>query len=197
MSLLDTNLISLILFTPAIGALLLVFLPSEPKSLHRWAALVISLIPLALSLIMWAQFLPDVEGFQFTEQYVWYEAINSSYFVGVDGLSLTMVLLTTILTPLAILASFSITDRVKPYMILFLLLETGMLGVFVALDLLIFFVFYEVSLVPMYFLINQWGSDYGERKIWGGLRSKHAPMPPSSSWSIRWRLPWGCCWRSS
>lgn len=172
MSLLDTNLISLILFTPAIGALLLVFLPSEPKSLHRWAALVISLIPLALSLIMWAQFLPDVEGFQFTEQYVWYEAINSSYFVGVDGLSLTMVLLTTILTPLAILASFSITDRVKPYMILFLLLETGMLGVFVALDLLIFFVFYEVSLVPMYFLINQWGSDYGERKIWGGVKVK-------------------------
>lgn len=170
MSLLNTNLISLILFTPAIGALLMVFLPREPKNLHRWTALVISLIPLGLSLLLWAQFLPDMEGFQFQEQYIWYEAINSTYHVGVDGLSLTMVLLTTILTPLAILASFSIKDRVKPYMILFLLLETGMLGVFVALDLLIFFVFYEVSLVPMYFLINQWGSDYGERTIWGGIK---------------------------
>ncbi len=78
--------------------------------------------------------------------------------LGVDGLSLTMVLLTTLLTPLAILASFSINDRLKPYMMLFLFLETGMLGVFMALDLLIFFVFWEVGLVPMYFLINQWGS---------------------------------------
>ena len=90
--------------------------------------------------------------------YVWYEAIGSSLHLGVDGLSLTMVLLTTLLTPLAILASFSITDRVKPYMMLFLFLETGMLGVFMALDLLIFFVFWEIGLVPMYFLINQWGS---------------------------------------
>ena len=90
--------------------------------------------------------------------YVWYEAIGSSLHLGVDGLSLTMVLLTTLLTPLAILASFSINDRVKPYMMLFLFLETGMLGVFMALDLLIFFVFWEVGLVPMYFLINQWGS---------------------------------------
>ena len=74
-----------------------------------------------------------------------------------DGLSLTMVLLTTLLTPLALLASFSITDRVKAYMMLFLLLETGMLGVFMSLDLLLFFVFWEIGLVPMYFLINQWG----------------------------------------
>jgi NADH-quinone oxidoreductase subunit M len=77
---------------------------------------------------------------------------------GVDGLSLTMVLLTTLLTPLAIIASFSITDRVKAYMMLFLFLESGMLGVFMSLDLLLFFVFWEVGLVPMYFLINQWGS---------------------------------------
>ncbi|HRQ32405.1 MAG TPA: proton-conducting transporter membrane subunit, partial [Anaerolineales bacterium] len=78
--------------------------------------------------------------------------------LGVDGLSLTMVLLTTLLTPLAILASFNISERVKAYMILFLFLETGMLGVFLSLDLLVFFVFWEVGLIPMYFLINQWGS---------------------------------------
>jgi NADH-quinone oxidoreductase subunit M len=81
-----------------------------------------------------------------------------------------MLLLTTLLTPLALLASFSITDRVKAYMCLFLLLETGMLGVFVAVDLLIFFVFWEIGLVPMYFLINQWGSEKGEREIWKGVK---------------------------
>ena len=81
-----------------------------------------------------------------------------------------MVLLTTLLTPLAILASFSIHDRVKAYMVLFLFLETGMLGVFLSLDLLLFFVFWEIGLVPMYFLINQWGSEKGERQIWGGRK---------------------------
>ncbi|MFN2196653.1 MAG: NuoM family protein [Anaerolineales bacterium] len=172
MDLINNYLLTLILFTPAIGALLMVFLPREPKSLHRWFALVVSLIPLGLSLYMWTQFDRSATGFQFQENYVWYQAINSSYHLGVDGLSLTMVLLTTILMPIAILASFSIVDRVKSYMILFLLLETGMMGVFVSLDLLIFFVFYEVSLVPMYFLINQWGSDYGERTIWGGIKVK-------------------------
>jgi hypothetical protein len=81
-----------------------------------------------------------------------------------------MVVLTTLLTPLALLASFSITDRVKAYMILFLLLETGMLGVFMSIDLLVFFVFWEIGLVPMYFLINQWGSEKGERELWKGVK---------------------------
>jgi NADH-quinone oxidoreductase subunit M len=80
-----------------------------------------------------------------------------AYHVGMDGISLVMVLLTTLLTPLVILASFKVEERVKAYMILFLLLETGMLGVFLSLDLLLFFVFWEVGLVPMYFLISQWG----------------------------------------
>ena len=109
-------------------------------------------------MIVWFRFDANQAGYQFEESYIWYQAIGSSFHLGVDGLSLTMVLLTTLLTPLAILASFSITDRVKPYMMLFLILETGMLGVFMALDLLIFFVFWEAGLVPMYFLINQWGS---------------------------------------
>lgn len=170
MDFINNNLLTLILFTPAIGALLMVFLPREPRGLHRWTAFIISLIPFALSLYLWTQFDRSGVGFQFEEHYVWYEAINSSYHLGVDGLSLTMVLLTTLLTPLAILASFSIKDRVKAYMILFLFLETGMLGVFLSLDLLVFFVFYEIGLVPMFFLINQWGSEYGERTIWGGIK---------------------------
>jgi len=153
----NTHLLSLILFTPAIAALIMLFLPSN-NQLQRWFAFSASLIPFIMTLVLWNSFDLNATGFQFEEKYVWYEAIHSSFHLGVDGISLSMVLLTTFLTPLAILASFSVTDRVKPYMMLFLFLETGMLGVFMALDLLIFFVFWEIGLVPMYFLINQWGS---------------------------------------
>ena len=158
MNFIDTHLLSLILFVPAIAAVIMLFLPKNENKLFRWFAFGASLIPFALSLYAWFNFKSAQPGFQFEESYVWYEAIGSSLHLGMDGLSLTMVLLTTLLTPLAILASFSIDDRVKGYMMLFLFLETGMLGVFMALDLLIFFVFWEVGLVPMYFLINQWGS---------------------------------------
>ncbi|MBI2331129.1 MAG: hypothetical protein HYU84_02975, partial [Chloroflexi bacterium] len=128
MDFLNTHLLSLILFTPAIAALVMLFLPNEDR-LHRWFAFGVSLIPFALTLVLWNNFDPNATGFQFEEKYTWYEAIHSSFHVGVDGISLTMVLLTTLLTPLAILASFSVSDRVKPYMMLFLFLETGMLGV--------------------------------------------------------------------
>src|ERR1051325_2963046 len=158
MNFIDAHLLSLILFVPALAAVVILFLPSGENKLFRWFAFGASLIPLILSLMVWFRFDSGKAGFQFEESYVWYQAIGSSLHLGVDGLSLTMVLLTTLLTPLALLASFSINDKVKAYMMLFLFLETGMLGVFMALDLLIFFVFWEVGLVPMYFLINQWGS---------------------------------------
>ncbi len=168
MDFLNTHLLSLILFLPTISALVIFFLPSGETKLLRWFAFSASLIPFVLTLVLWSRFDPNKTGFQFQEQYMWYEAIHSTLHLGVDGISLTMVLLTTLLTPLAILASFSVTDRVKPYMMLFLFLEMGMLGVFMALDLLIFFVFWEIGLVPMYFLINQWGSankDYASLKF--------------------------------
>jgi NADH-quinone oxidoreductase subunit M len=174
MDLIANNLLTLILFTPLLVAAILVLAPREEVNLVRWIALIGSLFPLGLTMLAWAAFEPTRAGFQFVEHYPWYEAIGSSYHLGVDGLSLTMVLLTTLLTPLCILASFSITDRVKPYMILFLMLETGMLGVFLTLDLLLFFVFWEIGLVPMYFLINQWGSEKGERVIWGRTVSARA-----------------------
>ncbi len=158
MDFLNTHLLSGILFIPALSALVMLFLPARKPGLLRWFTLAASLIPFVLSVIAWSRFNADATGFQFQEQYEWYAAIGSSLHLGIDGLSLTMVLLTTLLTPLAVLASFSVTDRVKPYMMLFLFLETGMLGVFMALDLLLFFVFWEIGLVPMYFLINQWGS---------------------------------------
>ncbi len=167
-----SHLLTLILFLPTVAAAVLLFLPRDEENLIRWTAFIASLFPLALSLLLWSRFDAGVPGFQFEEQAVWYEALHSSYHLGVDGISLTMVLLTTLLTPLAILASFSVKDRVKAYMILFLLLETGMLGVFLALDLLLFFVFWEIGLVPMFFLINQWGSEKGERELWGGIKVK-------------------------
>jgi NADH-quinone oxidoreductase subunit M len=161
----DTYLLALILFSPVFVAFALLWMPKDEKNLLRYTALLGSLIPLGLAIALWFQFDKVQAGFQFQVQVAWYEALNSTFHLGVDGLSLTMVLLTTLLTPIAILASFSITDRIKPYMILFLMLETGMLGVFLALDLLLFFVFWEIGLVPMYFLINQWGSEKGEREI--------------------------------
>jgi NADH-quinone oxidoreductase subunit M len=170
MEFISNHILTLILFTPVLSAVVLFLLPEDQKSLLRWTALVLSLIPLALSLALWFGFNRSQPGFQFQEQLNWYPAINSSYHLGVDGISLTMVLLTTFLTPVAILASFNIKDRVKSYMILFFLVQLGELGVFLALDLLLFFVFWEFSLVPMYFLIDQWGSEKGEREIWGGRR---------------------------
>lgn len=169
------NLLSLILFIPAVAALVILFLPRENKTLIRRFALAASLIPLGLTLFAWFGFEDapaNAAGFKFVENYAWYEAINSSFHIGVDGLSITMLLLTTLLTPLAILASFNVEDRISAYMGLFLFLETGMLGVFMSLDLLIFFVFWEIGLVPMYFLINQWGSEKGERELWNGMKVK-------------------------
>ena len=161
------NLLSLILFLPVLSALILMFIASDQDKLIRWTALVLSLIPLVLSIYLWVEFDPNQPGFQFEEYHIWYSPINAGYHVGVDGISLTMVVLTTLLIPLCILASFTIKDRIKAYLILFFLLEMGMLGVFMSLDLLIFFVFWEFGLVPMYFLINQWGSEKGTRKVFG------------------------------
>src|SRR3990172_2630124 len=158
MSILDAHLLTWILFTPAVGAVLILLLPADRPRLLRWAAFGVSLVPLVLSLYLWSAYKPGLPGYQFVEQHDWYVNISSSYHVGVDGISVPLVLLTTLLTPLALLISWSIGERVRAYMVLFLLLETGMLGVFLALDLLLFFVFWEVGLVPMYFLINQWGS---------------------------------------
>lgn len=169
------NILSLILFLPLAGAILVAILPGKNKQLVRWTALLVSLVPFILTLVLWTEFggaEANADGYKFVVNVSWYEAINSSFHIGVDGLSLTMVLLTTLLTPLSILASFSIEDRVKGFMALFLGLEMGMLGVFMSLDLLLFFVFWEIGLVPMYFLINQWGSPSGERELWNGMKMK-------------------------
>src|SRR5439155_1679269 len=112
------------------------------------------------------RFQPKVEGFQFVHRAPWFEAFNIEYFVGTDGISITMVVLTALLCFLCMIASFGIEKGVKGYYALFLLLETGMLGVFCALDFFLFFVFWEVMLLPMYFLIG----------IWGGPRREYAAI---------------------
>jgi NADH-quinone oxidoreductase subunit M len=155
---LSTHVLSIILLSPVAGAALVMILPASRVPAIRWTAFLVTLVPLGFSIWLWTAYDAGVPGYQFVEQTAWYSAIGSSYHLGVDGISVPMVLLTTLLTPLALLISWSIDERVRGYMALFLMLETGMLGVFLSLDLLLFFVFWEIGLVPMYFLINQWGS---------------------------------------
>jgi NADH-quinone oxidoreductase subunit M len=168
MGFIEDHLLSLILFTPMVGAALLFLVPRERPQWLRWGTFAISLVPFTLSIWLWIAYDPSLAGYQFVEQTTWYEVVRSSYHLGVDGISVPMVVLTTLLTPLAVLISWSIEENIRSYMALFLFLETGMLGVFMSLDLLLFFVFWEIGLVPMYFLINQWGSgnrDYASFKF--------------------------------
>ncbi len=167
MDLVDNNLLSLIVFFPALAALIILLMPEDEKTLIRRLAFALSLIPLALTLIAWFNF-EGGAGFQFEVQKEWFPAIGASYHLGLDGISLSMFLLTTLLTPLSILASFRIEERVRWYMVLFLVMETAMLGLFSSLDLIIFFIFWEFGLVPMYFLIKLWGGkdrDYASFKF--------------------------------
>lgn len=167
MDFLQNNLLSVTVFSPLIAALVIFILPDDEKNLIRRLSFVFSLIPLALGLYLWLNYDRTSPGIQFEEQVAWFASIGATYHVGVDGISLAMILLTVILTPLAILASFDIDERVKMYMSLFLLLETGMLGLFAALDLMIFFIFWEIGLVPMYFLIRLWG---GKDRVYASFK---------------------------
>ncbi len=155
----DFPILSLINLSPLLGGFVFLFLPSHRKRLLRSSAFLISLVPFFLSLLLLSRFNASEAALQFVEKFYWIPTIGVDYFLAVDGLSLTMVLLTTLLVPLALLASFSIEKDVKTYLFLFLLLETGTLGVFLALNFFHFFLFWEVSLIPMFFLIKLWGSE--------------------------------------
>ncbi len=147
---------------PLLGAVVVFALPREKAQLARWLALGISLVVLVMAIVVFVNVASEPPGpdeWAYEYQVEWFPQLNASWHVGVDGLSATMVLLTGLLVPLAILISFEVNDRVPQHMALFLFLETGMLGVFVALDMMIFFLFWELGLVPMYFLIFLWGGD--------------------------------------
>ena len=163
----DDYLLSLILFTPLLAGLFIFLIPKDRGSVIRWFVLLASLIPLALAIYMFNAYNPAQPGFQFQVQVDWYPSIGASFHLGVDGISVVMVLLATLLTPIAILISWNVKDRLRTYLALFLMLESGMLGVFLTLDLMMFFLFWELGLVPMYFLINQWGNEKDTRTVRG------------------------------
>ncbi len=157
MDFIQDNLLNLVIFFPLLAAGLVFLMPGDAKRTIRWLSFILSLVPLALVLVMWFSYDRYDAGLQFVAQANWFPTIGASYHVGIDGITLTLFLLTTILTPLSILASFNIEENPRIFMALFLLMETAMLGLFASLDLLLFFVFWEFGLVPMYFLIKIWG----------------------------------------
>lgn len=148
--------LSVLIFAPALGALLVASLP-ENKVLARWLSLAISVAIGALAVTVFFAYDRTDPNMQFVSQVEWFDLLGASWHVGIDGISAAMVLLTGLLIPLSILISWEIEDRVNMHLALLLFFETGLMGVFVAQDLMIFFLFYELSLVPIYFLIDQWG----------------------------------------
>jgi NADH-quinone oxidoreductase subunit M len=162
------DLLSLLIFTPLIGAVVLLFVPARRVDAIRYVALATSGIALLFSLLVALAFDNGRVGFQLMQEADWIGFFGIQYKVGVDGISLVLVLLTTLLTAVSILASFGpIQTRVKEYMISFLVLEVGMLGVFLALDTFLFYVFWEVVLVPMYLIIGIWG---GANRIYATIK---------------------------
>lgn len=160
----------LVTFFPLVGVLVIVFLKTQQKTAVRWTALITSVITFGLALWVLAQFKTGEPGMQMELRVPWLrlDGLSIELYMGVDGLSILMVLLTALLTPIAILSTWTaVQDRVKGFMIFFLLLEVGMTGVFLALDLVLFYVFWEFTLIPMYFLIGIWG---GERRIYAAVK---------------------------
>jgi NADH-quinone oxidoreductase subunit M len=151
--------LSLILFTPLAGALLLLLVNKRNEDAIRWIANLVALVGFLISVPLWFWYDPANAEFQFVERAAWIPSIGAEYFLGVDGFSMLLILLTTMMGSIAVLSSWTaITERVKEYYIFLLVLQTGMLGAFMSLDFLLFFLFWEVMLVPMYFLIGIWGS---------------------------------------
>lgn len=160
-------MLTLITFLPLIGGIIVLLMPKQRIKEIQWISAIFSFIPLVLGFKLIFGFNTAIPDMQFVEKASWIPAFNINYSLGVDGLSVSMVFLTTLLSFLSVIASFNIDKRVKEYFFFFLLLETGMLGVFVALDFFLFYVFWEITLVPMYFLIGIWG---GPRKEYAAIK---------------------------
>jgi NADH-quinone oxidoreductase subunit M len=166
----NTHILTVVLFTPLVGALLLLFVPRDSENAHRVIGNLFAFLGLIVSLpLMWRFSLdPGAPRYQFFENHDWIPSIGAHYTLGIDGISLCLVILTTLLGMISILSSWSaIKIRRKEYYILFLLLQVGMLGVFMSLDFFLFYMFWEVMLVPMYFLIGVWGSD---RRLYAAIK---------------------------
>ncbi|HIJ86175.1 MAG TPA: NADH-quinone oxidoreductase subunit M [Desulfuromonadales bacterium] len=164
-----SNVLSLTTFLPILGVLLLLFIPKDSKGVLRNVTLAVTVVTFLVSLIMLAGFQTNAE-FQFVENVPWIAAgpFIMRYNIGIDGISIWLVILTTFIMPIAVLSTFTaVEEKVKEYMICLLLLETGMLGAFISLDLFLFYIFWEVMLIPMYFMIGIWG---GKNKIYAAVK---------------------------
>ena len=166
----DIPILSLTIFLPLLGALVILLIKEDETTSNniKWAALWTSIGTFVLSCLIWFQFDHSTSQYQLVEKYKWFNDFNFYYHVGVDGISLFMILLSTFLTPFCILASWeNIKKRIKEYMIAFLFLETVMIGMFCSIDILIFYVFFEAVLIPMFLIIGIWG---GERRIYASFK---------------------------
>jgi len=161
-------ILSTLIFFPAFGALVLGLIPAGKKEVLRMTAFGFAMVNLFISLVPLLAFDTTTYKMQFVEMASWIPGAGVSYFLGMDGIGLTLVLLTTFLSAIAVLCSWSaVTERVKEYMIYMPILETGMIGVFVSMDMILFFLFWEIGLRPMYFLIGVWG---GPRKLYANIK---------------------------
>ncbi len=161
-------ILSLVTFVPAVGAVLILLLPRGWAAAAKGVALGVSVLTFVVSLPLWTGFNSASADYQFVEQRVWMPTLGISYHLGIDGISLLLVLLTTFLMPLVLLSAWhAIESRVKEFAITMLLLETGMLGVFVSLDLFLFYIFWEAMLIPMYLVIGIWG---GPQRVYAAVK---------------------------
>jgi len=164
-----SHVLSIVTYTPLLGAVILLLPPFKGRdNAVRWTANLVGLLGFLVSLPLWFWYDRQAGGFQLVERHPWIASIGVQYLFGVDGITVLLILLTTLLGAIAILSSWTaITDRVRGYYVFILLLQTGMLGVFCALDMFLFYVFWEVMLVPMYFLIGIWG---GARRLYAAIK---------------------------
>ncbi|HTY36480.1 MAG TPA: NADH-quinone oxidoreductase subunit M [Bacteroidota bacterium] len=162
------HLLSLTIFFPLLGVLALFFVDNERVQAIKLVGLLTTIVTFGISLTMYFGFDPSVPGFQFKEYAVWVPGLNISYYIGVDGISLLLVILTTFLTPIALLGTWnSIQKQLRSYTMMILLLEVGMTGVFASLDLFLFYIFWEAMLIPMYFIIGIWG---GPERVYAAVK---------------------------
>jgi NADH-quinone oxidoreductase subunit M len=166
-------LLTLMVFIPLLGMALVMFVPKDKEHLTKWVALAIAAVPVILGVYLFKNFDNNFSvasgnyGMQFIHHFVWIPSFNIEFYFGVDGLSVTMILLTALVSIVAVGASWGISKNVRAYFAMFLLLEAGMMGVFCACDFFLFYVFWEVMLLPMYFLIGIWG---GPRKEYAAIK---------------------------
>ena len=161
-----SHVLTLITFIPIAGMVLILALPDSMKPAFKWIAVVATALQLGIAIYLYENFDTTTSAVQFAEKASWMPAYHISYFIGIDGISISMVLLTALIMFISVFASFGINRAEKGYYAMLLMLDTGMMGVFVSLDFFLFYIFWEVMLLPMYFLIG----------IWGGPRREYAAI---------------------